>query len=157
MLSIAVVVVDVVYALVPVVVYLLDVQLRADQVDETEFFNFRVEIRMHQCDLIVIIKEEILFNDLLLSLVICKLECLFLDLQSRNSDSLHCILTIKNTWLTQAFIVQIKMEVHLCVQINNNKNNFFPGAINFDIIEKLDLLCLLIVTIHGEYGLVEIT
>ena len=109
MLSIAVVVVDVVNALVPVVVYLLDVQLRADQVDETELFNFGVEIRMHQCDLIVIIKEEILFNDLLLSLVICKLECLFLDLQCGYSDSLHCILTIKNTWLTQAFIVQIKM------------------------------------------------
>lgn len=40
MLCRAIVVVNVVNSLVPVVVHLLYVQLRADQVDKTELFNF---------------------------------------------------------------------------------------------------------------------
>jgi hypothetical protein len=76
----AVAMVDVVDSFVPVVVHLLDVQLVAYQINKPELLNFRVEVGMHQCNLIVVVEKEVLLYRLAPTLIIQEFQCLLLDL-----------------------------------------------------------------------------
>ena len=46
--------------------------------------------------------------------------------------------------------------MHLSIQVYDNEHYLLPWVCNFDVDEKLYLLGLLVITIHGENRLVEV-
>lgn len=76
---------------------------------------------MHQCNLIVIVKKEVLINFLLLTLVICKLKRLLLNLKLWDSYPLYRVLAVKDARpITNLLQLHVKVDVDLRVQIDDN-------------------------------------